>query len=262
MLRTKQRSRRQISDLKMDLEIINPIESKTLLGGEWYNGQLDTVYVWGSGYQYTYGGDYQLSSGMYDYGGDWNNYGGDYGGGGGGYGDGQTTEFPDHICKQESYGATCATIALSYVANYFGATGLTASDFAEMSGQNYDAMHYGIGGLTGANISTIMNNVFQSTIIDGSTASIESNLNVGNPILATIDYGSGVRHEVVITGFDAYAGTVSFMDSISGGLETKNINSVAFTNQLYAVTGVQTNSIVNQYKNDKNDVTYCTICGH
>lgn len=33
MLKTKQRSRKQISDLKMDFEIINPFESKSLFGG-------------------------------------------------------------------------------------------------------------------------------------------------------------------------------------------------------------------------------------
>ena len=81
--------RKQIKDLQTDLEVINPIESKKVLGGEWYDGYytdggwLNNVNVagWsGSGSSYNYGGDYQLWSGMYDYGNDWHNYGDGSGG--------------------------------------------------------------------------------------------------------------------------------------------------------------------------------------
>jgi hypothetical protein len=271
MLKTKQRKRKQISDLKMDLEIINPIESKTILGGDLYDplgyDWEPSAWAW-NGYRNPYEWIPVDYGGNGDGSGSGSGSGGGSGGSGGGGGGGDDTfyypdpEFPDHICQQPANSATCATIALSYVANYFGATGLTSSDFAEMAGQNYDAMHYGIGGLTGDNLSTIMTNVFQSTIIDGSTASIESNLRSGNPILATIVYNNGGGHEVVITEFDAYAGKVSFMDSISGTKVVSNISDVSFTSQLYAVTGIQNNATVNQYKNDTNDVSYCTICAH
>jgi hypothetical protein len=287
MLLTKQKNRKQIDSLKMDLEIINPIESKKVLGGDWYY-ELDNVNIYGDErWSYGYGNDEGGMTIVYggggssnqDYGGWWDsNLGGNYndhgswgGGNTGGGPDGSSDPtFPDHICTQADYSSTCATMALSYVANYFGATGLTSSDFAEMVGNDYLSMLTGqpnpitdifSDGLTGAQISTIMSSVFQSTIIDGSTASMESNLNSGNPILATIDLGGGNGHEVVIVGFNASLGTVSYMDSMVGGLVTSNLNAVTFTSQLYAVTGVQNNATVNQYKNDTNDIK-CSICGH
>ena len=91
MLKMKQRNRKEISDLTMDLEVINPIESKTLLGGEWYDtpdplngGWLNNVNVGGGS---SSGGGYDTWGGIVDYSSDWNNYGGDAGGGGGGGGD-------------------------------------------------------------------------------------------------------------------------------------------------------------------------------
>ncbi|POR21772.1 hypothetical protein BWK58_11910 [Flavobacterium columnare] len=180
----------------MDLEIINPIESKKILGGDWYNdptwdlGQLREVYVGGSS---SGGGWYDPFGGWGD---PWSNNSGsyDYGSGGGsndgGPGEGKLPSPPNHICTQLNQGTTCATMALSYVANYLGGTGLTSSDFAEMVGNDYLSMLIGMpnpmtnvfsDGLSGAQISTIMSNVFQSTIIDGSTNSLVTNLNSGHP---------------------------------------------------------------------------------
>jgi len=261
MIATRKQTRRKISDLKMDFEVMNPIESKKVLGGDWYNdwdlGWLNEVVITGGGG----GGWYDPFGVNYNDGSSWGDQGGGYYGGGGGNPDNGPT-FPDHICTQLNQGTTCATMALSYVANYFGATGLTSSDFAEMTGHNYMSMMVGLqDGLTGAQLSTIMSTIFNSTTIDGSTASMESNLNSGNPILATINQGGGIGHEVVIVGFDANVGTVSYMDSLVGSLVTSNVNTVNFIGSLYAVTGVQNNATVNQYKNDTNDVK-CSICGH
>ena len=253
MLLTKQKNRKQIDNLKMDLEIINPIESKKVLGGDWY---LDSVNVINNYHNYGGWWDNALPDNYNDPG-SWDNYGS------GGSPDGSPDPtFPDHICIQPQNSNTCAPISLSYIANYFGATGLTASDFAEMANQSYVDMNFGVGGLTDPDILNIMSNVFQSYAVDGSSSSIEASLSQGHPILAAIDYpNGGGGHEVVITGFDAYAGTVSFMDSLSGSLVTQSVSSINF-GYLRAITGVQNNDYVNQYKNDTNDLSLCPICHH
>ena len=264
MLLTKQKNRKQIDSLKMDLEIINPIESKKVLGGDWYNDPDPKGYDWMQPV-YVY----------YDYGGWWDNNlpdnyndpgswgGGDYTGGSP---DGSPDPtFPDHICVQLDNGTTCAPMSLSYVANYYGATGLTSSDFAEMAGKNYNSMLMGFEeGLDNNQIQHIMSTVFQSTQIN-TYADIASNANNGIPILATIDQGSGIGHEVVITGLNMSNGDITYMDSMSGAREVRNLfnsaNPISFIGSMYAVTGVQNNATVNQYKNDTND-TKCGICGH
>lgn len=79
MLLTKQKNRKQIDSLKMDLEIINPIECKKVLGGDWYN-ELNNVDVWNNYHDYGGWWDDALG-GNYNDPGSWG--GGDYTGGGG-----------------------------------------------------------------------------------------------------------------------------------------------------------------------------------
>lgn len=262
MLKKKQRSRKQIKDLQMDLEVINPIESKKVLGGDWYNdwdlGWLNEVVISGGG-----GG-----GGWYDpFGGLGDPWGGSQDGGYSGGGGGDTfyypvAEFPDHICKQQlTTSMDCATIAFSYVANYFGATGLTSSDFAEMVGQNYTYMSAGLGGFTDANMNTVLSTVFQSTTIDSSLSSIAAQVSSGNPIIAGFDNPNGTSHEVVITSVDTANNTIGYMDPAKGVLVNEVYNSAKFF-ELYAISGLQNNATVNQYKNDKNDISFCSICGH
>jgi hypothetical protein len=51
------------------------------------------------------------------------------------------------------------------------------------------------------------------------------------------------------------------MDPMKGELVTDNVSDISFTSQFYAVTGVQNNALVNQYKNDNNDIK-CSACNH
>jgi hypothetical protein len=71
MIKRLKKNSNPISSLNFEIEVINPIESKSLFGGGWYE-QLNNVNVGGYS-SYGYGADYQLSSGMYDYGTGWNN---------------------------------------------------------------------------------------------------------------------------------------------------------------------------------------------
>ncbi|CAH0295517.1 papain-like cysteine protease family protein [Chryseobacterium sp. Bi04] len=246
----------------LDLEVLNPIETKKIIGGNWYDYTNigEVVIPWDGGGGGGYDGGYDPTHGGNDY--------PDYGGGGsgsnsGGPGQGSLPSAPTHICQQLAGSATCATMALNYVANYFGGTGLTSSDFAEFTGQNFFAMLGGAGGLSSSQLQTAVNTFFQNTIIDGSNGNtIANELNGGHPILGTIDQGGGVGHEVVITNFDASAGTVTYMDSIQGGPKTSSLSTVSFTGPLFAISGLNNNSIVQKYRTDTNDVTACSICGH
>jgi Peptidase_C39 like family len=298
MITTRKKSIKKIEDLSFDLEIMNPIESKALFGGGHYLWTDTAGWVWvedgnswttnnvAYGPEITIGGNnnHFTNFGNYDsnnptlnggYLADWNNYGGNGNGGGG---DPNHEHYdiniespieeilynaPSHICQQAPQSKTCATMALSYVANYLqGGTGLTSSDFAEMSGLNYTSMLTGgTEGLTNFQVDTIMNTVFYSTMISGNTESLLSNLNLGNPILATVSLGGGIGHQVVIIGYNANSGTVQYMDSIEGRQVTSFVSELHFTADIYAVTGIRNTPYVDQYRNDTNDI-HCLICGH
>ena len=240
-----------------DFEVLNPIETKQVVGGGWW-GYIEEVVIWGNSGGGDWG-DWWNNSGLPGTGGNPDN-GGGYGGYGGG--SGSSSSFPSHICAQLPGSATCATMAMSYVANYFGGTGITSSDFAQFAGQNFYSMLLGQGGLSNSQLQAAVNTFFQSSIIDGTNGNAISNaLNSGSPILGSIDQGGGIAHEVVITGFNSSAGTVTYMDPIAGGAVTSNISAVSFTGPLFAISGLQNNTIVNKYKNDTDDVSACTICG-
>lgn len=252
------RGRVQLSDL--DLQVLNPIETKKIIGGNWYDYHdiPEVVIPWDGG-----GGDGGWWGNEPWYPSDGGDYGGGSGGNDGGPGQGSLPSAPTHMCLQSASAATCATMALNYVANYFGGTGLTSSDFAEFAGQNFSDMMLGVGGLNSSQMQAAVNTFFQNTIIDGTNGNnIANELNAGHPILGTIDQGGGVGHEVVIVGFDSGAGTVTYMDSLVGGVQTSNISSLSFTGSLFAISGLNTNSIVNKYSTDTNDVSGCSICGH
>lgn len=242
----------------LDLEVLNPIETKKIIGGNWYDyHDIPEVNIpWDGG-----GGND---------GGWWGNEpwypsdgGGDYGGGSGGSSNGPgESPFPDHICKQGTNANTCAANALSYAAGHFGATGLTASDFADMAGKDFFNMAFNNGaGLTAGELGNIVSNVFDNNVIGMQISDIMTATGSGNPVIGIIENpGGNDGHVVVIVGADAN-GTVSFMDSMTGTMSSANINNVNFTGNFVQLTGVKDNALVNQYKNDANDVSACTVCG-
>ena len=265
MLKTKQRSKMQFSELHKDLEIINPIESKTILGGDLYPVSVTGYINRSSLYpRDAFNPDWLpvLDQDPWDNwgepgSGDDNNLFDDLGEN---LNDQKRDTFSDHICQQFSTSGACAPIAFSYVANHFGANGLTSSDFAEMRGYNYDLMYGGFGGFNPNDISSIVSTVFKSSCISGSTASIESALNKGEPILAQITENNIPYHLVVITGFDSIKGNVTYMDPNINKPVTKNVNDIKFDSMLYSIQGVQNTKYVNQYRNDSNDKSFCDIC--
>ena len=124
MLKMKQRNRKEISDLTMDLEVINPIESKTLLGGEWYDtpdplngGWLNNVNVGGGS---SSGGGYDTWGEIVDYSSDWNNYGGDGSGGGSSYGGDGLPNLPSTVEQQLGSMGARVSYAMSFMSSYLG----------------------------------------------------------------------------------------------------------------------------------------------
>lgn len=236
-----------------DFEVLNPIETKKLVGGGW--GYIDEVVIWGD---YNDWGNWWDNSGLYDPSNPYGNDGRDYGGGGS---SDPSTPPSTHICTQLAGSATCGPMTLSYVANHFGGTGISSSDFAEFTGQNYLSMLAGQGGMSNSQMQAAVNTFFNNTIIDGSSTSYSSSLGAGNLILATIDQGGGIGHEVVITNFDSSTGEITYMDSVVGGSDKVNINTANFIGSKFAISGLKDNNIVDKYKNDSNDIV-CSICGH
>ncbi|WP_042723339.1 C39 family peptidase [Flavobacterium sp. B17] len=243
----------------LDLEVLNPIETKKIVGGNWYDYTYhdipEVVIPWdGGGGGDPWGGWYDPSHGGNDY--------PDYGGGNGGSSNTGSDDFPDHICKQGINANTCAANALSYAAGHFGVPGLTASDFAEMVGKDFNNMAYNNGpGLTAGEMGDIVMNVFDNNIIGMEISDIITATNSGNPVIGIIGNPSGNDgHVVVIVGAEVN-GTISFMDSMTGSMTTANLSNVNFIGNFVQLTGVKDNALVNQYKNDTNDTSACSICG-
>ena len=283
LLTTRKKPLKKISELTFDLEIVNPIESKNLFGGCEYHSYCSctgSLIIWNnynnSNNNYNDNSNHILNGGYHS---DWDkaNWGNDYNNNN--YDpwvdnnhehyttdnlyDAHLDSYDKHICTQLDGSTTCATMALSYLANHFGATGLSSSDFAEMAGKNYMAMTIGSEeGLNGVQLTNIMASIFNSTLIQ-SYDQIIASLNNNHPVLASIQVGAGIGHEVVITYLDTVSGNISYMDSWSGTLVNSNMisNNIVFAGNMFEVSGIQNNSKVNQYKNDSNDII-CTICGH
>lgn len=239
-----------------DFEVLNPIETKKVVGGDWWRYIDEVVIPWDG----TDWGDWWDGSGLYDPSNPYGNGGNDSGSGGNNNPD--QNGFPDHICKQGPNANTCAANALSYAAGYFGASGITASDFAEMVGKDYYNMAFNNGaGLTAGEIGNIVDNVFNNNVIGFQLSDLIYATGSGNPVIGLIANPSGNDgHAVVIVGADAN-GTVCFMDSMTGNMNSANLNTINFVGNFVQLTGVKDNALVNQAKNDTNDISACSICG-
>ena len=269
-----QRSKMQFNNLQTDLEIINPIESKTILGGDMY---LPTVTV--TGYRPRAYNPWDASNPGWSGPNVWD-------GSSGAWGDYSLPPqydvdptYPDHICTQVPNSASCGPISLRYIANHFGATGLSSSDFAEFAGKDYWSMHTGFrnpftnalsDGMNNIEFKKILDNFFDYSIVS-TNSDIESKTSIGNPVLATLNLGlenDGLikGHQVVIIGLNAKTGDITYMDPLKGRvidniLTNPSIKFVA--GQSYAITGVKDNDIVNKYKSDEDEQMFkCKICGH
>jgi hypothetical protein len=236
MISTMKQKRKQISDLAMDLEVINPIESKTFLGGDWYNG-WDSWYYDDGGITFTYGGDgggyYDPFGGNGDYtdGSSWGNQGGDSGGGGGGayYGPGN---LPSTVEQQLGSMGACVSYAMSFMSGVLGhqITG------PMMAVHNAGVLNLNISttistGLTPAQATTAITSYFNTNTVT-TTAQVNAALDAGHGVL-----GNYNGHEVAIVNHNGTNYTVA--DSNTGTYHDIQQSQIDFNNGVYEILSVK-----------------------
>lgn len=248
MLKTKQRSRKQIKDLLTDLEVINPIESKTILGGDWYDNDFwiqEVVIIGESG-----GGWYDPFGGWGDPWGD--NIGGhgwDYGGSSGDGGSGQNgiPNLPSTVEQQLGSMGACVSYAMAFMSSYLGHS-ITGANMAVQIAQ---ALNLSIGttfttGLTPAQATQAIQSYFNTTTLTTTEQIINAVETNQNGVLANVYVtdASGnnipnLGHEVVIVDYDPGTGTFTAADSTTGAYETYNSNQINLGGGIYEITGVK-----------------------
>lgn len=235
MLKTKQRSRKQIKDLQTDLEVINPIESKTILGGDWYNddmwgGWLDEVVI---------GGGSSGGGGWYDpwggYGDPWGDtqggYGWDYGGGGSGSYTGPGN-LPSTVEQQLGSMGACVSYAMAFMSTVLGHS-ITGANMALHNAQalNLSIMTTITTGLTPAQATQAIQSYFNTTALT-SNAQIITALDSGHGVLANYN-----GHEVAIVNHSGTNYTVA--DSNTGTYHDISQSQIDLGNGVYEIISVK-----------------------
>jgi hypothetical protein len=231
MIGTMKQKRKQISDLALDLEVINPIESKTVLGGDWYN---DGAYVWNDYHDYTDLYDYYTDlfgdgSGDYDY--------GSSGGGGGSYDQIPPgcllTGLPTTVTQQ--IGNMCTFESFTFAAHLLGSNVNINTIITSLSQNPNIGPAAVLNGLTTFQISVGINNLFENTRVT-SIAEIQTALCNNQPTLAVMG-----GHEITIVGYDSVNSTFTVADSQwSSGSGYHDISEGAIDlANAYVITGVR-----------------------
>jgi Peptidase_C39 like family len=264
---------KKISDLSQDLEIINPIETKTLLGGEWYDyvdgGWLNTVYItpnWWASSSGSSGDGPSISNGS----------GGDSGGGNGngsgsgGNGDGGDVSWSDtngdgindvdsivHILpnlpgtvpKQLDRLGSCVSYAASFVLNYLGQTTNPLSTALKID-TILNLPHNGISstafthGLDPNQATQAINNIFNTNQIS-TIAQANAAIDANHPVIAnfitdpaSVANGNVITaHEVVIVDYNAWNYMIA--DSLTGNYHWVSQSDMTFNNGAYEITGIR-----------------------
>lgn len=252
--KTKQR-RSKINLAELDLELINPIESKTILGGDWYDvngGWLDEVVIGGDsggsggGWYDPFGGN-----GGYNDGSSWGDQGGGYYGGGGGGSSsgayGQIPNLPASVEQQLGSMGACVSYAMSFMSGVLGqpTTGLN------MALHNSQTLHLPIQtttitGLTPAESATAIQSYFYTTTLTNTTQIINA-IEIGHHgVLANLyvfDAQNNVipnlGHEVALVGYDATTGLFMAADSNTGAYETYTANQINVSMGVYQINGIK-----------------------
>jgi hypothetical protein len=253
MLKTKQKVKRQISDLKMDVEIVNPIESKTIMGGDWYDHDLGWLNI-----TITNGGgtDFGTFWGNYNDGSTWGNQGGDY------YGNGGPSDLFSHslpdlpavVPQQLNTLGSCVSYAVSFVSNYLGhETNPLKVAFnmdkilglpSIMSATQIYSTSFNQGLTSPLQATQVINSYFntnQITTIAQTNAAIDSNHPViANYITEAASAANGniaTAHEVVIVEYNNLNYRVE--DSLTGSYHWVPQSSITFGNGAYEITGIK-----------------------
>lgn len=255
MIGTKIKIRKQIDDLQKELEIINPLESKTILGGEWYDGyptynggMLGGVTVGGS--SGGGGGGYWYDSSGGSYSSDWNNIDGNNGnggGGGGGAGYDGVPNLPSTVEQQLGSMGACVSYAMSFVSGVLGHQ-LNGATMALHNAQtlNTSVQNTISTGLTISEASQAIQSYFFTTALTNTTQVINA-LEVGqHPVLANVvvydnqhNVIQGLGHEVALVDYDPSTGLFTAADSNTGTYINYTANDINLNAGVYQINGVK-----------------------
>ncbi|WP_295677780.1 hypothetical protein [uncultured Empedobacter sp.] len=227
---------------ELDLEVLNPIETKKIIGGNWYDydyHDIPEVIIDGGGGGYDGGGwggwGYDPTHG----GGD---YGGDYGGGGSGStggGDPHTVSGLPTTVEQQIGGA-CVSFAIAFAAtaNSHALTGAQAALQIAM-GLNLNLNTVLNTGLTFAQTIQAVNTVLDTHPLMSNVGAITGAIDNNNVVIGNLDPSSNVGHEVVIVGYDNTAGTFTVADSQTGTYHDVAQGDINLYGGLFEITGVK-----------------------
>lgn len=247
MIITKKKIRKQIADLSMDLEIINPIESKKILAGGWYDNGYGITITHGGGGGSSPGGYWYDSSGG-GYADDWNNIDGNYGNGNGG-GGGSTDSYVQVLlpnlpqyCPVQSYKGSCVPTSASFVASLFASVQSPEFMMNEFGlKNNMNEFQQGVAMLTGLGHERQVSFLLQQFHMTGvSTISqITSAIDKEHPVMAVIMVGDNAGHEVTIVGYDDATQNFLIANTLYGGYSYAEYTDINTNIQSWEITGVK-----------------------
>lgn len=257
MLKANPKKRKQIKDLQTNLDVINPIESKKILGGEWYDGRWTEAGSDGNGGMlltfHNGGSDGSWADGAGTFGGAFDPFDTQYSdegedrydtGGGGQYSDGDPImlqNLPTSVPKQ-SFVGSCVPTNASFVASFFGSNQTPEFMMHEYALKNNlnmiqeaNALVYGLG--VDQQVAFLLQQFNMTGVqsIEGITNAIDNNHIV---MSATIDnYGNG--HEVTIVGYDNTTSQFTIANTATGAYEQINYGDISLSIQSWEITGVK-----------------------
>ncbi|MEO8240045.1 MAG: C39 family peptidase [Flavobacterium sp.] len=243
MIATKKKVRKQIDELQMDLEIINPIESKTILAGGWYDNGYGITITYGGG---SSGGDYWYDSSGGSYASDWNNIDGNNGSGGGGGSDSAYVEvllsnLPQY-CPVQAYNGACVQTSASFVASLFGSIQSTEFMMHEYAVKNnmsqiqeVNALFQGLGHDQQVAFLLQQFNMTGVSTISEMTNAIDK----GHPVMGVIMSGANSGHEVTIVGYDNATQNFTIANTLYGGYSYASYTDINTNIQSWEITGVK-----------------------
>ncbi|WP_347053574.1 C39 family peptidase [Flavobacterium olei] len=267
MVKTNKKLRNEINDL--DLEIIDPIESKTILGGYLYdenpgggwsgdgssssppnggyynNGDGITIIGHGSGGSNSGSyGDWGSSGWGQDHSSQWDYGNGQNQGGGGGdysYVDTTLPNLPQYPPVQQYKGA-CVMTSASFVASLFGSVQSPEFMMSEYgSKNNMNQMQHTLALFNGLGHDQQVAFLLQQFNMTGLSTVTEMTAAIdrGHPVMGVIMVGQNTGHEVTIVGYDYSTGNFTIADTIYGGYSYVGFNAINTSMQSWEITGVK-----------------------
>lgn len=236
MIKTMSRNRKKIGELSTDIEVVNPIESKALLGG-W------GAYVWNN--YHDYGGTWDdLLGGNYNDPGSW-----DLGSGsssGSGVDANGVPNLPSTVEQQLGSMGACVSYAMSFMSGVLGhqITG------ANMALHNAQVLHVPVMTTisTGLNIgqsTQAIQSYFNTTTLTDINQVIRAVENDQKGVLANVyvyENGAivqGLGHEVAIVDYDIANGIFYAADSNTGTYSTYTASQINMNAGVFEINSVK-----------------------